>query len=75
MNVRNVFSSRLIHLAITTFLLLYGLFPIKAQEKATLIGDWIKVDITYLDGMELEESYPLKYSFLKYSLSINVSRS
>jgi len=69
MNVRNVFSYRLIHLVITTFLLLYGIFPIKAQEKATLLGDWIKVGMTYLDGTEVEESHPLKYSFLKYSFT------
>ncbi|RZF61429.1 energy transducer TonB [Sphingobacterium corticibacterium] len=61
-------NSSHIHLAITTlFLLLYGFFPIKAQEKATLLGDWIKVGVTYLDGTEVEESHPLKYTFLKYS--------
>lgn len=35
--------------------------------KPSLVGNWIKVNITYSNGKPLEEQHPSKYSFLKYS--------
>lgn len=37
------------------------------SKSPSLIGNWIKVGITYLDGSPLEDHHALKYSFLKYS--------